>query len=150
MTAFPDPVVFLLFVSNILMREREADSDFSSSFCSDYYCHPLYATHMVGYGVDPDAPRIPFVTLTIATRPFKPLYEPLWKAGTVVWAAFAGYTREAWSSDVVRDSVREGAARRVMSSSTVRRVLSTTTKRVLRPTMDVDGEWSMSADEVVF
>jgi len=105
---------------------------------------------MVGYGVDPDAPRIPYVTLTMATRPFKPLYKPLWTAGKMVWGAFAGHTEDAWTSDMLRDRLREGAGRRVVSSSTVRRVLSTATKRILRPTMDADGDWSMSADEVVF
>ena len=35
---------------------------------SDRYCHPLYATSMVGYGVDIHAPRPPFVLLKVLYR----------------------------------------------------------------------------------
>ncbi|KAL6718958.1 hypothetical protein ACLMJK_003193 [Lecanora helva] len=32
------------------------------------FCHPLYATHMVGYGVDIDAPKPPFVAFKVLAR----------------------------------------------------------------------------------
>lgn len=40
------------------------------------YCHPLYAETMIGYGVDPDAPRYPFVIPTLLFRPFRPIWKP--------------------------------------------------------------------------
>lgn len=43
----------------------------------EFYCHPLYATKMVGYGVDPDAPRYPFVIPTLAFRPLRPVWRPV-------------------------------------------------------------------------
>jgi hypothetical protein len=42
-----------------------------------YYCHPLYAEYMVGFGVNPDAPEYPFVIPTLLFRPFRPLWKPL-------------------------------------------------------------------------
>lgn len=50
-------------------------------FNSNKYCHPLYASTMVGYGVDIDAPEPPFVL-------FKVLYRktPL---GTIIYPFFA-------------------------------------------------------------
>ena len=49
-----------------------------SSLCS-VYCHKLYASKMIGYGVDPDAPIFPFVIPTLLLRPLKPLWEPFWE-----------------------------------------------------------------------
>lgn len=43
------------------------------------YCHPLYAEYMVGFGVNPDAPRYPFVIPTLLFRPLRPLWEPCLK-----------------------------------------------------------------------
>jgi hypothetical protein len=42
-----------------------------------YYCHPLYAEYMVGFGVNPDAPEYPFVIPTLLFRPFRPLWKPV-------------------------------------------------------------------------
>ena len=42
-----------------------------------YYCHPLYAEYMVGFGVNPDAPRYPFVIPTLLFRPLKPIWKPV-------------------------------------------------------------------------
>ncbi|KAK7514834.1 hypothetical protein IWZ03DRAFT_416205 [Phyllosticta citriasiana] len=50
------------------------------------YCHKYYAERMEGYGVNPNAPRIPFVTLEVASwvPPFKWLKPgALWVAATV-------------------------------------------------------------------
>lgn len=44
--------------------------------CS-YYCHPKYAKSMVGFGVDPDAPRWPFVVPTLTFRPLRPVWRPV-------------------------------------------------------------------------
>ncbi|KAK4547619.1 hypothetical protein LTR36_000576 [Oleoguttula mirabilis] len=41
-----------------------------------YYCHRLYGSSMVGYGVDMNAPRFPFVIPTLFFRPFKFIWEP--------------------------------------------------------------------------
>lgn len=46
--------------------------------CS-YYCHPLYAEYMHGFGVDPDAPRYPFVIPTLLFRPLRPVWKPAFK-----------------------------------------------------------------------
>lgn len=42
----------------------------------EYYCHPLYAKSMVGYGIDPDAPEFPFVIPTLVLRPFRFIWKP--------------------------------------------------------------------------
>ncbi|KAF4547092.1 Hypothetical protein D9617_59g026310 [Elsinoe fawcettii] len=47
------------------------------------WCHPLYARDMAGFGVDPDAPRYPFVLPTMLLRPVRWLWSPL--TSTVVW-----------------------------------------------------------------
>lgn len=41
-----------------------------------HYCHPLYAEYMIGYGVNPDAPRYPFVIPTLLFRPLRPVWKP--------------------------------------------------------------------------
>ena len=42
-----------------------------------YYCHPLYAEYMVGFGINPDAPRYPFVIPTLLFRPLRPVWKPV-------------------------------------------------------------------------
>lgn len=42
-----------------------------------YYCHPLYAEYMTGFGVNPDAPEYPFVIPTLLFRPFRPIWKPV-------------------------------------------------------------------------
>jgi hypothetical protein len=42
-----------------------------------YYCHPLYAEYMVGFGVNPDAPEYPFVIPTLLFRPLRPVWKPV-------------------------------------------------------------------------
>lgn len=41
------------------------------------YCQPLYAKTMKGYGVDPNAPRYPFVLPTLVFRPFEEIWRPV-------------------------------------------------------------------------
>lgn len=119
---------------------------------------------MVGYGVDPDAPRIPYVTATVlVVRPLRFIWQPVWTVSSVIFTWFFSYVGEAWEDDVRQagsaspqtwhgwGNAWEGdMVGRIASSQTVQRVLRTTTKRILRPTMDPDGDWSMSNDEVVF
>lgn len=50
-----------------------------------YYCHPLYGSSMVGYGVDPDAPSFPFVIPTLFFRPFKFIWGPA--IDTLAWSS---------------------------------------------------------------
>lgn len=57
-----------------------------SSLCS-VYCHQLYGESMIGYGVDMDAPRFPFVIPTLFFRPFKPVWEPALEA--LAWCSGA-------------------------------------------------------------
>ncbi|KAF2843458.1 hypothetical protein M501DRAFT_1054204 [Patellaria atrata CBS 101060] len=48
------------------------------TLCS-VYCNKQYASHMVGFGVDPNAPVKPYVTFTLAMRPFEPMWRPVLK-----------------------------------------------------------------------
>ena len=50
---------------------------------SDYYCHKRFAPSMVGFGVDINAPRMPFVTTTLMSRPFEWLWRPA--LGFLAW-----------------------------------------------------------------
>lgn len=58
---------------------------FTETTLCNYYCHPTYATHMVGFGVDPDAPRLPFVTVTLLGRPLRWLWRPILSALVWIW-----------------------------------------------------------------
>lgn len=49
-----------------------------TTLCAQY-CQPRYATSMTDYGVDPNAPRLPFVTPTLLSRPLKPFLQPLYR-----------------------------------------------------------------------
>ncbi|KAF2204985.1 hypothetical protein GQ43DRAFT_386723 [Delitschia confertaspora ATCC 74209] len=61
----------------------------SELFLCDIYCQPLYATSMKGFGVDPDAPRMPYVTLTVLSRPFRPAMDLVhWIWTTVSHSSF--------------------------------------------------------------
>lgn len=46
---------------------------------------------MKGYGVDPYAPEIPYVTLSVLSRPLRPLYEPLVPYYEAVWFPISRY-----------------------------------------------------------
>ncbi|PNS15831.1 hypothetical protein CAC42_4283 [Sphaceloma murrayae] len=47
------------------------------------WCQPRYATRMAGFGVDPSAPRYPFVVPTMLFRPLRWLWRPV--TSTLVW-----------------------------------------------------------------
>ncbi|KAK8226787.1 hypothetical protein HDK77DRAFT_116196 [Phyllosticta capitalensis] len=58
----------------------------TETFLCDKYCQPLYAEYMEGYGVNPNAPRVPYVTLEVASwvPPFKWLKPgALWVGSTI-------------------------------------------------------------------
>lgn len=52
---------------------------------SNAYCQPRHARTMVGYGVNPDAPRLPFVTVTMLFRPFRWLWRPAFRVVGVLY-----------------------------------------------------------------
>ncbi|KAK7538811.1 uncharacterized protein J3D65DRAFT_623213 [Phyllosticta citribraziliensis] len=69
------------------------------------YCHKYYAEHMEGYGVNPNAPRIPYVTLEVASwvPPFKWLKPGvLWMAATV-GPALKGLLRLVYDPEAARE-----------------------------------------------
>lgn len=71
---------------------------------SSIYCHPTYARHMRGYGVDPNAPRFPLVIPTLLFRPFQHLWRPIfaslaWCLGTLCSSLLPSFfTTEAAAS----------------------------------------------------
>lgn len=76
---------------------------------SEYYCHPLYAVTMKGYGVDIYAPRMPYVTTTILLkRPFSWLWRPVWNVVCWVfgcaWRIFANDTHGITGAQILRPS----------------------------------------------
>jgi hypothetical protein len=64
---------------------------FTERWLCDKYCHKLYASSMKGYGVDPYAPEMPYVTLTVLSRPFRPLYQPLLPYWDAIWFPISRY-----------------------------------------------------------
>ena len=91
---------------------------------SNAYCHPMYAQTMDGFGVDPDAPRLPFVTVTVLSRPFRWLWKPI--VGSLVWAGKAIYQSFA-VGEGVRTAGTQRAARfttRIFSQATAESDLS--------------------------
>lgn len=57
---------------------------------SSIFSPPRYATKMRGFGVDPHAPRFPYVLPTLASRPFTPLISPLVSSATWLWKVVWG------------------------------------------------------------
>ena len=112
----------------------------SSRLFSDKYCHKFYASSMVGYGVDPDAPRMPFVTLTILSRPFLPLWNAL------KWIWMVPYNALFAQQETARSVVEEDADERL-------RRLAKAVLGELRPSREfaADEGWvgRMGDDEVI-
>ncbi|KAF2748200.1 hypothetical protein M011DRAFT_467243 [Sporormia fimetaria CBS 119925] len=102
----------------------------SESITCEKYCHKLYATSMVGYGVDWDAPRFPFVIPTLLWRKW---LRPVWSVLAWLWS----------SSDW---SFFEDDTSRKAATATVRRVV-TTVFQDAQETFDVD--FSMGDDEII-
>ncbi|KAI7360331.1 hypothetical protein KC354_g8962 [Hortaea werneckii] len=128
------------------------------------YCHKLYATTMVGYGVDYDAPRFPFVLPTLVFRPLKPLWLPMveylqwcgecivnWLYGDSAVNADPPMARKARPVTAFRNSFTnahgDGGWR--APTTAVAAAASSATKRVVGSLMDaVDEVGSMWDDEV--
>jgi len=77
-------------------REAERPRSLIALLDSDKYCHPLYATTMVDYGVDIDAPEPPFVLFKVLYRktPLGTIVYPflaILKLLTRIIASFIGY-----------------------------------------------------------
>lgn len=63
---------------------------FAESILSAIVSPPKYAYKMRGYGVDPDAPRFPYVLTTLAFRPFSPVLSPLASTAAWLWTSLVG------------------------------------------------------------
>ena len=117
-----DTLVRCLFYSCPVHSSVEANGDESSM-----YCHPTYATHMHGYGVDPNAPRFPYVIPTLLFRPFKPMWQPI--LGVLAWCFGALYTfmfthsaTDAAASRLPKSSRASATARPVFGSKAASKV----------------------------
>ncbi|KAK0513464.1 hypothetical protein JMJ35_004450 [Cladonia borealis] len=69
---------------------------YAEYWARDRFCHPLYASSMVGYGVDINAPRPPFVLAKVIYRytPVGSILAPIYHAARILTrlvSAFVGY-----------------------------------------------------------
>jgi hypothetical protein len=91
---------------------------FSSShltFPSANYCHPIYATRMVGYGVDMENPR-PFFPYAIPTLTYRYLLKPFW---IPLWALVR------WIGRMTHDIFFDMETARPTSTQTMRQFTAT-------------------------
>ncbi|KAK3070178.1 hypothetical protein LTR53_010900 [Teratosphaeriaceae sp. CCFEE 6253] len=135
-----------------------------SALCARY-CHPRFAERMVGYGVDPNAPRWPFVLLTLVSRAlglgvvgggaWKSLRgwwvgakaEPVVPAGIFRRAGGQGVREEATRSTALAEKAVRGGSAWVRTTSTV---VAAATRRVVGSLGEaVDEVGSMWDDEFV-
>lgn len=134
------------------------------------FCHPRYAARMTGYGVNPNAPRLPFVIPTLLFRPLRWLWHPAWasfKQNGVLALRAAGLLEEAvkkerpWMERRVWESIVEAAKETATATATAttKRWMSSVVESV-KPTATmgkwvegmagrVDDGWSMLQDEVI-
>ncbi|KAF2724595.1 hypothetical protein K431DRAFT_282023 [Polychaeton citri CBS 116435] len=79
-----------------------------TTLCS-FFCHPMEAITMEGYGVNPDAPRFPFVIPTLFFRPTRWLWKPLFDAFAAIlslmWQEMFGENAAATASAGGRSEV---------------------------------------------
>ncbi|KAJ9649785.1 hypothetical protein H2199_000564 [Coniosporium tulheliwenetii] len=106
-----------------------------SVLCS-MYCQPRYAHTMVGYGVNSDAPRLPFVTTTILFRPLAWLWRPI--LGVFQWL-FESIYQALYQAVVEEESVS--------SFQTMAETMASYTTQVVKATMEAD--FSIKDDEFV-
>lgn len=103
---------------------------------SDQYCHKLYASSMVGFGVDFNAPRFPFVIPTLGYRWFvKPWWLPLWSL--LSWVGRTSYR-----------SVMDDETGKATATATVRR-FATNVLRQVQTAESFEPDYRMSDDEVL-
>ena len=57
---------------------------------SSIFSPPKYATRMRGFGVDPHAPRFPYVLPTLVLRPLGPIFTPVASVATWLWKLLLG------------------------------------------------------------
>lgn len=104
---------------------------------SEKYCHKLYASSMVGYGVDPDAPRYPFVLPTLLNRHLLyPFINPLW--ALLSWLGRAAYSLFFQGDDMGRATATESARR-----------FATRMVQFAQETLEADSDFRMGDDEVI-
>ncbi|KAK3656737.1 hypothetical protein LTR56_002718 [Elasticomyces elasticus] len=133
-----------------------------SLLCS-YLCHPRYAEKMVGYGVNPEAPKFPFVLPTVVARPLKWVWGPVWEvvrnyfgSADVTEPVVLGLGRE---SVLMREHASDAGSRVFASqradASSVESVgvygkgwVKTTTAAVVTATARVMGSVGDAVDEV--
>lgn len=104
-------------------------------------CPPRYATYMKDYGVDPDAPEPPYVTITVLSRPFTFIWRPLfilvkWIVQIVSTAIF---------SEEQNDAARRTASKAVYNAA---RASVTAVAQEMGWQHGVE-DWSMSNDELL-
>ena len=78
---------------------------------------------MKGYGVDWDAPRMPFVTANILSRPFKPLWHLVKWSWATPYNAFSAQPQPKAEEDPI---------------VILRRLASTVLPQTMRPTWEAD------------
>lgn len=115
------------------------------------FCHKLWAETMIGYGVDPNAPRFPFVIPTLLLRPFKPVWEPV--LGNSAWCfdVFGNWVFGDSAVDVDPPFARPAQPvtnlRRAVTSSNGNALWQTSTTAVAAATARVAGSMMDVVDE---
>jgi len=78
----------------------------SETALCEHYCHPRYAVYMNGYGVDINAPVMPYVTATILlARPTMWLWKPLLQSAGVEFEPGRDFPR--WGRAVQHSAKRD-------------------------------------------
>ncbi|PGH27417.1 hypothetical protein AJ80_00895 [Polytolypa hystricis UAMH7299] len=120
----------------------------------EYYCHPLYAEGYEGYGVDPNAPHLPFVLPTMLWRwsHLSIILKPLWVILVALFRFLAqlfGFWDGFVDSPPLEPSPWPDAG--ILSSASMQPSATTTAPPVL-PTfaaMDVGADLGIGQDELV-
>lgn len=91
---------------------------------------------MVGYGVNPNAPRLPFVTTTILFRPLAWLWRPI--LGVLQWV-FESIYQALYEAVVEKENIS--------SFQTMAETVASYTTQVVQATMEAD--YSIMDDDFV-
>lgn len=97
-------------------------------------CPPRYGETMVDYGVCPDAPEIPYMTVTFLFEPFRFIWEPIWH----FLARFVHITYSLFMGS-------EG----VLDLTDGRHFAKISTTTFMRSTMTAQADWRMMDDEML-
>jgi hypothetical protein len=110
---------------------------FTLTAYSEKYCHKFYASSMIGYGVDPDAPRYPFVIPTLLHRNLLyPIINPLW--ALLSWVGRAAYSFFFEGDEIASSTTKESARR-----------FATKMVQFAQETFEADSDYRMSDDEIM-